>query len=204
LIAGRVCERYYRPTFIGTYDESGSGKASARSIPGYSLFQAVRDTVNYHRGGGGHEMAAGLSFDLDQWEALAEALVAHAGARLTPELLAPRICCDFEVASGELAMKEILELQRLEPTGAGNRGLLLYARNLACTGERRSGDGQHVFPTLQFERGQAVKAKLFGMAEAWEPMCKGRLDVLFEPTLDEYNGRQELNWLVRALRRHES
>jgi len=190
IVASRVLREFYRPTIIlgGSGDE---WRGSGRSIEGFDLAAALRSCEDILVKHGGHAMAAGLTIEPKQVEALRTRLNELAKKSIAPEYLQPRLTLDAEVRLSQVDMGFLEALQRLEPMGMGNTAVQLAARNLRLSGEpRRMGkEGQHV--KLQVTDGVSMREVVWwGAGEAAMP--SGVFDLAFSPQKNEYNGRTSI------------
>ncbi len=106
IVAGRIKEKRWRPTFVLTTDSSGQVKGSGRSIPGFNL-KDVLDQVDKANPGlmpkfGGHAMAAGVTLRVGGFEQFRDAFEAEAAKVLTPDILSQRIEHDGSLSGQEL------------------------------------------------------------------------------------------------------
>ena len=123
LVASRLKERYYRPTFAFAPTDGGRLKGSGRSIAGFHLRDALAEIAARHPGMlerfGGHAMAAGLTLGAAAFDAF-RAAIEHVGQRcLTPECLAERILTDGELAPEDLTVEVAALLREAGPWGQG-------------------------------------------------------------------------------------
>lgn len=140
IVASRITERFYRPTvMIGM--ENGTGKGSARSIPGFHLYHAFQACSERLVRFGGHEMAAGLTIDEEQIPDFRSALNELAKEELTVEKLQPVLLAEEEVQLSQVNMALIEEILRLAPFGVGNPAPVLIARNLQVLSGKTVGEG---------------------------------------------------------------
>ena len=122
IIAGRIKERYHRPTIILTDSKDGA-KGSGRSIEGYNMIEELMKVSHLLKKVGGHPMAAGLTLDADKIEALRKDL--NSNTSLTEDMLRPKVVIDVSLPLGYINYEMIDELKLLEPFGKGNRKPLL-------------------------------------------------------------------------------
>lgn len=130
IVASRIAQRYYRPTFIVGFDPSGIGKGSGRSIKGFSLIEALRRCTDALEKFGGHQMAAGLTLWEPQFKNFCASFEYAAQTLITKDMLIPRLFIDAEVCTESL-LHPLLECQdRLEPFGVSNPQPLFLFRRL--------------------------------------------------------------------------
>lgn len=205
IVAGKLVERFYRPTFVLHHSpEHGTMGGSARSIQGFHL----GDAIDRMRGrnlilrGGGHAMAAGVSLDPDMLDDFRREINEFAAEFLTPEDLVPTLELEAEVVMGEVTDRDIEELQRLEPFGVANPRPLYVCRDLELSGVKPTKKPEHVNLELLSGQGLRRRAIAFGMGETFAEVSPGsRLDVVFQASLNTFNGATTGQWQVRDFRR---
>ena len=121
IVAGRIRERYHKPThkptLILTHSEEGA-KGSGRSIEAYHMFQGLVEVQDLLTKFGGHPMAAGFSLPLEHVDEFRRRL--NENAKLTPEDFIPKVWIDIALPFEYVDEALIEELERLEPFGQGN------------------------------------------------------------------------------------
>ena len=196
IVAGRIAEQFYRPTFVITESENGElAMGSGRSIPGFNLNEALRHCTEHLAGHGGHAAAAGLRMDGNKIPAFRDSLRKYAGSVLSPEEFLPRLKIDAEASLQSLTLRTVKQLEQLAPFGQANRRPTLCARGVSLGNPpKRMGRGEkHLSVTLQ-QNEVKLRAVAFNQAEWVEPMSnlEGMMDVAFRPVLNEYNGRRNV------------
>ena len=197
IVAGRIAEQFYRPTFVITESEDGEQLAmgSGRSIPGFNLNNALRHCTDHLVGHGGHAAAAGLRMDGSKIPAFRASLREYAASVLSPEEFLPRLKIDAEASLQTLTLRTVKQLEQLAPFGQANRRPTLCARGVSLGNPpKRMGRGEkHLSVTLQ-QNEVKLRAVAFNQAEWVEPMSnlEGPMDVAFRPVLNEYNGRRNV------------
>jgi len=141
IVASRISEKYYRPTIVLSL-EDGMLKGSARSIEGFSIFEALLKNNKYLTKFGGHEMAAGLSLKEENLDQFIKSVNEYAAAILTTEILTPKLDVEMKIAPDKINNKLIDEIKMFEPFGEGNRepiflvsGKLNSKRNIGSEGK---------------------------------------------------------------------
>ena len=129
IIAGRIKDRYYRPTILLTQSkDENTIKGSGRSIEEYNMFEEISKCKDLLVGFGGHPMAAGVSLDISNLESFRERL--NGQASLSGEDLLPKVYIDVHLPLDYISFKLIEELKILEPFGKGNPKPLFAAKNI--------------------------------------------------------------------------
>ena len=137
IVAGRLAEAFHRPTvIIALGDEIAQG--SARSIPGFDLYEALKDCSEGLIAFGGHAAAAGLKLAAEQLRRLRSAASkSGAGTRSRSNNSSALITIDAEIPLGVLSLAVVEEIEKLEPHGISNPRPVLLASGLEVVGEPR-------------------------------------------------------------------
>jgi single-stranded-DNA-specific exonuclease len=204
IVASRLVERFSRPTFLIAIDGE-KGKGSGRSPKIFHLYEGLKACAEFLTGYGGHRQAAGLSIPTGQIEMFAERFEAVARERLRAEDLIPETEVDAELDLSILNGETMAEVRRLEPYGQGNPEPIFLTRNVQVVSARivggnpllgRSGHLKLLLRSMQ--GGRPVDAIGFGMADA--PIIQGgKLDVLYTPEVNVWNGNASLQLRVKDL-----
>ena len=188
IVASRVVERIHRPVVMVAL-EGQKGRGSARSIPGFHLYEALSACSGLLDRFGGHEQAAGMDVDRARVPELREAFNAEARARLRPEDLRPVLHPDLSVDPSEVDLDLVRWLAYLGPHGIGNPGPLFRSDGLHLDGPREVGQG-HLKAVLRNGRAR-LEAIGFGVAERYPPesLPPTPHDVLYKVERNEWRGR---------------
>ncbi len=136
IVASRLTDKYYRPTVMITI-EDGIGKGSARSIPGFDLFSAIRQCSDLLEQYGGHKYAAGLTIRADRIEEFHRRFNAVAAQMLSPAELIPKLSIDAEIKLNEITPEVVRSLKEFAPFGPMNMKPNFASYNLAIAGQAR-------------------------------------------------------------------
>lgn len=196
IVAGRLAERYYRPTFVITEHENGQlAMGSGRSIPGFNLNDALRHCTQHLVGHGGHAAAAGLQMEARKVPEFRQAMYAYVSSILAPEDFQPRLRIDAEASLPSLTLRTVKQLEQLAPFGQANRRPTLCARGVMLGNQpKRMGRGEKHLSVMLQQNEVRLRAVAFNQAEWVDPLSEleGALDVAFRPVLNEYNGRRNV------------
>lgn len=143
LVAGRLAERYHRPAVAIGLSE-GSGRGSARSVPGFNLVDALAACEGHLLAFGGHAMAAGLTIAGESIPEFREAFSALAEPGSAERAAASRMFVDAEVRLADLTPPLVSEFARLAPFGAGNPEPVFGVTGVRTLRRRVVGDGRHL------------------------------------------------------------
>lgn len=198
IVASRVVERYGKPCImIGT--QGGEARGSGRSIPGFSLYDAIFQSREYLLRFGGHPMAAGLSMESSKIPAFREAVNRYA-AQLEGGMPAPVLNLDCKLNPSALSVDLVEQLQALEPFGSGNPTPLfgLYRMTLAAVSP--VGGGKHLRLSL-YRAGSKLTAMRFSTRPEEFPYAPGDvLDLAVTLEKSEFRGETELAVYVRDVK----
>ena len=159
IISGKLREKYQKPTFAIAFDDNGQGRGSARSVPGLHIGQLINKAVNRNIliGGGGHEMAGGLSIQKDKIDAFISFLEAE-----VPDKLIPSLPIDY-VLTPQSPLKQIEEeINKLAPFGPSMPKPIFAIKRCLILDMRFANDNFHIRFLLadECQRGR-LKAILF-------------------------------------------
>jgi single-stranded-DNA-specific exonuclease len=195
IVASRVLQQFYRPTII-VGGEGGEWRGSGRSIAGFDLAAALRECGDLLVRHGGHALAAGLTIDAKNLDALRVRLNELARRALKPEELLPALRLDAELALRDIHLERLDELDRLKPLGQGNPPAQFVARNLtqARPLQRMGAEKQHL--KLWVTDGAATHEAVWWGAGREAALPVGRFDLAFTPQINAFNGRRSVQLKV--------
>ncbi len=201
IVAGKLKERFNRPAFVGCIEpESGKGKASGRSIPGLNLAAMIQ---NYPLivSGGGHAMAAGIAFELDNVDVISKAFNQYVAQFLKPEDFIPAVELTADVETEEFTFELIEELEKLQPFGMANPKPSFFAGDVTVSSLRSMGDGTHANLTLTPGSQKNLRGVAFGLFEKFSEIGQGsKADLVMEPQINEFQGKRTVQWKIADLR----
>ncbi|NHF58911.1 single-stranded-DNA-specific exonuclease RecJ [Flavobacteriaceae bacterium TP-CH-4] len=133
IVASRLTETYYRPTLVFT--KSGEKlAASARSVSGFDVYNALMDCSDCIEQFGGHKYAAGLTLLEEQFEAFKSQFEKVVSETIDPTLLIPEIKVDAVIDFKDLRPRLMRIIKQFAPFGPGNMTPVFMAENLMDTG----------------------------------------------------------------------
>jgi len=133
IVASRLIESYFRPTIILT-ESNGHATGSARSIPGFDLYQAITECADLLENYGGHMYAAGITLRTDNVQKFRDRFEEVVKNSVTPELLIPQIDIDTELNFKDITPKMLRILKQFEPFGPENTAPVFFAESVADNG----------------------------------------------------------------------
>ncbi|HCY89990.1 MAG TPA: single-stranded-DNA-specific exonuclease RecJ [Chitinophagaceae bacterium] len=203
IVASRLIEHYYRPTVVLT--RSGDVLAgSARSVPGFNLYEAIYACREHLLGYGGHFAAAGLSLLPENLDAFSRQFEAVVSSSIEERLLIPEIIIDADIDLKDITTGFFKILEQMEPFGPDNMRPVFIARKVRNTGGSRVLKEAH----LRFEvrQGNSVMTGIgFNMAGRFHILQSGKpIDLVFSIDENEWNGQVNLQLKVIDLRESAS
>ncbi|HEX2627895.1 MAG TPA: single-stranded-DNA-specific exonuclease RecJ [Chitinophagaceae bacterium] len=195
IVASRLIEHYYRPTIVLT--RSGDYAAgSARSVPGFNLYEAIHACREHLLGYGGHFAAAGMTLELHQVDAFRNKFEEVVAATIDPQLLVPEIVIDAEIGFKDITWPFYNIIQQMEPFGPENLRPLFVARRVIDTGWSRIVKEQHLRFVLRQDN-ITLTGIGFGMAEKWALLQQKKpIDIVFKIDENEWQGEKTLQMKV--------
>lgn len=204
IIAGRLREKYHKPSFVLTRAEEGV-KGSGRSIEGYHMFEALLEVKELLTKFGGHPMAAGLSLEEENVEAFRQEL--NRRAQLTEEDFVPKVWIDVPMPMEYISEGLIRELELLEPFGQGNEKPQFAQKDLMIRSTRILGKNRNAVKlSLVTPEGTPMDGLVFTDGDAFLEEMGGcrRMDAIYYPGINEYNGNRSIQVVVKEWRFKES
>lgn len=196
IIAGRIKERYYRPTFVLTKGETRV-KGSGRSIEAYDMFAEMSRCRELFTKFGGHKLAAGLSLEEENVEVFRKRI--NELADLTEEDLQMKVSIDMRLPFPYINEELIHELKILEPFGKGNGKPLFAESKLRVIQPRIFGKNRNVLKCrLEDQQGNQMEAVYFGEVEdCLRQMEKKQImSFTYYPSINEYMGRRTIQLTI--------
>lgn len=191
IVASRLIEHHYRPTVVLT--QSGDYAAgSARSVPGFNLYEAVHACKDYLLGYGGHFAAAGLTMELEKVDAFRNKFEEVVSSTIDPELLTPEVVIDAEINFSDITWSFYNIIGQMEPFGPDNLRPVFIARNVMDSGFSKIVKEDHLRFVLK-QNNITFTGIGFGMAEKYSLLqLKRPLDIVFKIDENEWNDQKSL------------
>ncbi len=197
IVAGRLAEKYYRPTIVISMDPIGKKPAtgSARSAGCVNLHETLESCRDHLVSYGGHAAAAGLKVDeakLNMFrDAFFEAVAEQTGGRP----IAPEVIIDAQASLGNLDIATIKQIEQMAPFGAQNHRPILAATNVTMAETPKTmGSGDRHFTGRFVQHGTTLRGVAFGQADWVAPLTahQGPIDIAFRPVINEFNGMRRV------------
>ena len=206
IVASRLTETYYRPTLVFT--KSGDKlAASARSVSGFDVYNALEACSEYIEQFGGHKYAAGLTLKEENYEVFKQAFEDEVSKTIDRKLLTPEIKVDKQIDLHQVDNKLWRIIRQFAPFGPGNMTPVFMSENLydtgfgKCVGE----DDSHLKLTVMSPRAESRGLKIgaigFGLGDKYN-LISERKPFKAVYTIDEnhWNGKTSLQLKLRDLK----
>ena len=202
IVASRLTETYYRPTLVFT--KSGDKlAASARSVKGFDIYNALEGCSDCLEQFGGHMYAAGLTLLEEQYEAFKNQFEKVVSESIDPELLKPEISVDAKMEMNQITPKLMRILKQFAPFGPGNMTPIFMAEGLKDTGYARGvGEGEkHLKCSLYQTGSNPIGGIGFNLGNKLERVKSIKpFDAVFSLDENEWNGTVSLQLKLRDIR----
>ena len=200
-LANKLLEKYCRPIFIISVKE-GVGVGSARSVDGMHLFKALSEASKIYPdmflAFGGHAKAAGFSLKEENIEKFTSFMQKYAEENLAPADYIHKDIISLEENPQNVDINMVEELSLLEPCGEANKPPLFACRNVRFSNVRAVGDGKHLQMSLG-DYGNGVRGVAFRMGEELNRVRSSVMDMTYDLSINEYNGRRSVQFRVDSL-----
>ena len=203
IVASRLIETYYRPTVILTESKDGFATGSARSVPGYDLYQAIESCSDLLESFGGHMFAAGLTLKQENLPEFRERFEKFVSETIRDEHLVPSVNIDCEIPLEDVTMELFRSLERFQPFGPENTAPVFASRRvktLAC--QPVGSNGMHLKLTFARQNGEPVGAIAFGQADMIETFrdSGGVVDIAYSVELNEFRGKTAVQLNIKDIK----
>ncbi|QMS91233.1 DHH family phosphoesterase [Nostoc edaphicum CCNP1411] len=188
IVASRLVERYGVPVFIGTYEDEGHIRGSARSIPEFHVFEALEYCHDLLGKFGGHKAAGGFSLPAENLEMVRSRLIEFANQCLEPQHLKPLLKIDAEVNLNHLNQQLYQQLNALHPCGMDNPDPVFWTPNVQVVEQKIVGKGHIKLTIAQTIDNQEYRIK--AIAWRWGDYFRlpSRVDVAYKLRENYFNG----------------
>jgi single-stranded-DNA-specific exonuclease len=201
IVASRLIETYYRPTVVLT--KSGDIVAgSARSVPGFNLYEAIHACRENLLGYGGHFAAAGLSLLPENVKSFAKQFEEVVNATIPPQLLIPEININAAIQFPEITNSFYSIICQMEPFGPENMRPVFVAKKVLDTGFSKIVKELHIRFVVK-QNAITFTGIGFNMAPKFHLLQMGPVDIVFTIDENEWNGSKSLQLKMIDIRLSE-
>ncbi len=200
LAASKLVDEFYRPAIVLSQGKDIS-KASARSISGFNIIEAIRAVKGMSIKGGGHPMAAGFSIATDKIEKFSQKLEKLSSKLLTQDILSKKLKIDMEVGFDGLDKDLLKAISFFEPTGLGNPTPTFATNRVSILEIRPVGfEKRHLKLALEKD-GQVFSAIAFNFGKMYTKLLnKPQINVAYNFEENVWNGRKTMQLKIKDIK----
>ena len=201
IVASRLIENYYRPTIVFT--KSGNlVSGSARSVPGFNLYEAIHNCREFLLGYGGHFAAAGMTLLEENIEPFSMAFETIVAQTITEESLTPILWIDAEIQLNNITPTFYNIISQMEPYGPGNMRPVFISRDVKNAGYSKIVKEQHIRFVVN-QDGFTITGIGFNLSDKFPVLEKSSsVDIVFTIDENEWNNTKNLQLKVIDFREH--
>ena|SRR3989344_33192 len=203
LVAGKLVEEFYRPAIVLS-KKGKESKASARSVSGFNIIEAIKATGLILEGGG-HPMAAGFSIDTKLIPKFIKEINKIADKLLTDEMLQRKLKIDMELSFDQLDDELSEKLEGFNPTGLGNPAPIFATKNVEIVEVKKVGaEGKHLKIRLADKPNEHIFNSIyFGGGQIYSKLTPDiKIDVAYNLENNTWNGYKSLQLKVKDIITH--
>ena len=202
IVASRLIETYYRPTLVFT--KSGDKyAASARSVKGFDVYNALEACSEHLEQFGGHMYAAGMTLKEENYSKFKEAFEKEVEKTIHPDMLVPEITIDAVLDFSEITPKLIRILKQFEPFGPLNMTPVFVTNNVIDTGyaQKLGSKEEHLKLFVKKQNSEGISAIGFGLGDKIEQTRHQKpFDVAYCIDENEWNGKTSIQLRLKDLK----
>lgn len=202
IVASRLVEQFHRPTIIFTRS-NGLVTGSARSIPGFNIYEAISECSDLLENYGGHMYAAGLSLKEDRLPRFVEEFERVVSASIQPEHLVRKIKCDASIAISKITPRFWAQLKSLRPFGPDNHNPIFISRRVNAVGQCVGKNGAHLRLMISDRDGGQAQfpAIAFNQSQHWHSIANREpVDLCYTIEENEYRGKYYVQLRIKDIK----
>lgn len=204
IVASRLIETYYRPTVVLTMS-NGFVTGSARSVPGFDLYQAIESCSDLLENFGGHMYAAGLTMRPERVEEFTRRFNAYVEENIDPATLQPQVEIDSELFFSDITPVFRRDLNRFQPFGPGNPAPVFVTRGVVSHGETKlvGADCEHLRMDLMQRQkpNTTIQTIAFQQPVHYEWIRSGHpIDVCYQIVENHYRGSVSVQLRIKDIK----
>ncbi|TDD94542.1 single-stranded-DNA-specific exonuclease RecJ [Flavobacterium cellulosilyticum] len=202
IVASRLIETYYRPTLVFT--KSGDKyAASARSVKGFDVYNALESCSEHLEQFGGHMYAAGMTLLEENYQTFKDAFEKVVQETIHPEMLIPEISIDAEINFSDITPKLTRILKQFEPFGPQNMTPIFISKNVKDTGyaQRLGAEEEHLKLFVRQDTSEGMSAIGFGLGNKMEITTHQKpFEAVYCIDENEWNGKTTVQLRLKDLK----
>ena len=200
IVASRLIETYYKPTLVFT--KSGNKlAASARSVKGFDVYNALESCAEHLEQFGGHMYAAGMTLLPENYLKFKEVFEKVVKETILPEQLIPEIAVDAEIGFDDITPKLTRILKQFEPFGPLNMTPVFYTKNIKDTGYGKpiGKENEHLKLFVKQNNSDGIPAIGFSLGDKLD-VTKKPFEAVYTISENEFNGKIDLQLMLKDVK----
>lgn len=206
IVASRLIETYYRPTLVFT--KSGDKyAASARSVKGFDVYNALDACAEHLEQFGGHMYAAGMTLKAENYQTFKAAFEKQVSATILPEMRTPEIEIDAEINFSDITPKLIRILKQFEPFGPQNMTPVFMTSDVKDTGYAKTlgSEDEHLRLFAKQSNSDGIAAIGFGLGKKLNIAQNQNLfQLAYTIAENEWNGTVSTQLMLKDIRTNDN
>lgn len=202
IVASRLTETYHRPTLVFT--KSGDYyAASARSVVGFDVYNALEACSEHLEQFGGHMYAAGMTLRAENYQKFKDAFEKVVEKTIAPEMLIQEVTVDAEINFSEITPKLTRILKQFEPFGPQNMTPVFLTRSVTDTGYGKplGEDNKHLKLFVKQNQSEGIAAIGFGLGDKLDLTTNRKaFEAVYCIDENEWNGMVSIQLRLKDLR----
>ena len=202
IVASRLIETYYRPTLVFT--KSGNKlAASARSVKGFDVYDALEKCSEFIEQFGGHKYAAGLTLEPTNYAAFKNKFEEVVASSIERELLIPEITIDASLELSDINPKFFRIIQQMGPFGPQNMKPVFTTTSVRDNGYGKTvgSDKTHLKLNIIYGADQKTYNAIgFGLGDKMK-FIENDFDIAYSLDENEWNGNTSIQLLLKDLKK---
>lgn len=200
LAAAKLVEKFYRPAIVLS-KKGDISKASARSISGFNIIEAIRKLEGIYIEGGGHPMAAGFSIETKNIKIFTNEINKIAEKLITKDLLQRKLKIDLELDFGQIGNIFLEKIKAFEPAGIGNPAPTFVSKKVEVMAVKTVGrEAKHLKLKLK-QNEQVIDSIFFGGGEIYSKLTPGsKIDIAYQIEENIWNGYKNIQLKIKDMK----
>ena len=202
IVASRCIEKYHRPTIILTQSH-GMAAGSARSVPGFDVYEAIEECADLLEQFGGHTFAAGLTLPIENIAAFRKKFNEIVASRILPDQMTPMINIDLPLELNHINSKFYNILRQMGPFGPGNMTPTFESKNVTLAGMPVIMKEKHLKFDVRQNGSGTFTAIGFGMAQFYPDLANGSpFSICYNLEENNFRDKKTLQLFLKDIKLH--
>ena len=198
IVSSKITDMYSKPSLLLCF-EGEESKGSGRSVPGFDLHEALENCKDNIKQFGGHSMAVGLTIETNKFADLKNALEEYA-TKMKVAYIVPVVKVDQKIGLTDVMIKDIKELELLEPYGEANKMPIFQINNVRIESIRTLSEGKHLKLTVKDEH-KIIDCIGFNLGNlASEYPIGSKIDLIGSLEINEFRGIENIQINLKDIR----